>query len=183
MTDDTRGLPGLRGPEHIGITVPDLDQAVDFFTRVIGGELVFDGGSFGGDPEFMTRQLNVDPRAALSYCFVRCGNGANFEIFEYDVPEQHPDPPRNSDIGGHHIAFYVDDIHAAVAHLQTHDIRILGDVQVIDDGPAAGSRWVYFLAPWGLQLELVSYPEGKAYERAAKTLLWHPGHPARGAAP
>jgi hypothetical protein len=24
---------------------------------------------------------------------------------------------------------------------------------------------VYFLAPWGLQLELVSYPNGKAFDR------------------
>jgi hypothetical protein len=25
----------------------------------------------------------------------------------------------------------------------------------------------------------VSYPRGKGYERNAKALLWHPGHPLR----
>ncbi|UBU15938.1 hypothetical protein [Nonomuraea gerenzanensis] len=25
-------------------------------------------------------------------------------------------------------------------------------------GPVPGKRWVYFLAPWGMQFELVSYP-------------------------
>ncbi len=32
-------------------------------------------------------------------------------------------------------------------------------------GPHEGQRWVYFLAPWGMQFELVSYPHGKAFFR------------------
>ncbi len=32
-------------------------------------------------------------------------------------------------------------------------------------GPAAGNRWIYFLAPWGMQFELVSYPAGKKWDR------------------
>jgi hypothetical protein len=32
------GLPGLRGTDHIGLTVPELEGAVDFFVRVIGCE-------------------------------------------------------------------------------------------------------------------------------------------------
>jgi hypothetical protein len=32
-------------------------------------------------------------------------------------------------------------------------------------GPAQGNRWIYFLAPWGMQFELVSYPGGKAWDR------------------
>ena len=39
---------------------------------------------------------------------------------------------------------------------------------------SAGQRWQYFLAPWGMQFELVSYPDGKAYEDGADVLLWHP---------
>jgi catechol 2,3-dioxygenase-like lactoylglutathione lyase family enzyme len=34
------GLPGLRGTDHIGLTVPDLEQAITFFTDVIGCRLV-----------------------------------------------------------------------------------------------------------------------------------------------
>jgi hypothetical protein len=37
-----------------------------------------------------------------------------------------------------------------------------------------GQRWVYFLTPWGMQLELVSFPEGKAYEKDSSVILWHP---------
>lgn len=174
-----RGLPGLHGSEHIGLTVPDLEQAVDFFTRIIGCDFIFDGGAFGGDPAFMRERLAVHPEARLRYCFLRCGNGVNFEVFEYASPDQRTEPPRNSDIGGHHIAFYVDDIDAAVAHLEAHGVRVLGAPMTIEDGPAAGSSWVYFLAPWGLQLELVSYPRGKGYEQGAERLLWHPRCPDR----
>ena len=31
-------FPGLRGTEHIGFTVPDLDEAARFFVDVIGCE-------------------------------------------------------------------------------------------------------------------------------------------------
>lgn len=174
-----RGLPGLAGGDHIGITVPDLDAAVAFFVDVIGCEYIFDGGRIDGDPAFMRDVLNVHPEARLRYCFLRCGHGANLEVFEYESPDQRAEPPRNSDVGGHHIAFYVDDIHAAVAHLREHGVRVLGEPMHIDDGPAQGASWVYFLAPWGLQLELVSYPRGKEYERTAERVLWNPRFPDR----
>ena len=45
-------------------------------------------------------------------------------------------------------------------------------------GPSEGQRWVYFRAPWGMQFELVSFPDGKAYETDAPTRLWHPANPA-----
>ena len=40
------GMPGLRGTDHIGFTVPDLAQAVDFFVNVIGCEKFYDLGPF-----------------------------------------------------------------------------------------------------------------------------------------
>jgi hypothetical protein len=39
-------------------------------------------------------------------------------------------------------------------------------------GPSSGQTWVYFLSPWGLQFELVSFPEGKGYERDTPRRLW-----------
>jgi catechol 2,3-dioxygenase-like lactoylglutathione lyase family enzyme len=110
--------------------------------------------------------------------FFRCGFGPNFEIFEYAVNDQNEVPPRNCDVGGHHLAFYVDDFHAALAHLERHQVRILGEPTVRTTGPSAGQIWVYFLAPWGMQLELVSFPNGKEYESTTDLRLWHPAAPA-----
>ncbi len=175
------GLPGLRGTDHIGFTVPDLDAAVDFFVRVIGCEAFYELGPFQfDDDDWMERQLNVHPRTVMRRLeFLRCKNGSNFEIFEYDSPDQNTAQPGNSDIGGHHLAFYVDDMDAAVAHLKKHDVRILGEPVVRTQGPSAGQTWVYFLAPWGMQLELVSYPGGKGYEKDTIKRLWHPAKPDR----
>lgn len=168
-------LPGLRGTEHIGFTVPNLDEAIDFFVNVIGCEPFYELGPFQSDSDWMQTQLNVHPRAVMKRLkFLRCGNGSNFEVFEYSAPDQRREQPKNSDVGGHHLAFYVDDIDAAVAYLKARNIRVLGDIVVRGDGPSAGQSWVYFLSPWGMQLELVSYPKGKAYERNASRLLWHP---------
>jgi catechol 2,3-dioxygenase-like lactoylglutathione lyase family enzyme len=132
------GLPGLRGTEHIGFTVPNLAEAVDFFVNVIGCEPFYELGPFSSDGEWMQTALNVHPRAVMKKLqFLRCGNGSNFEIFEYSSPDQNPVQPRNSDVGGHHLAFYVDDIDSAVQYLRMHDVRILGEPVARKDGPRA----------------------------------------------
>jgi glyoxylase I family protein len=172
-------LPGLAGTEHIGFTVPDLDQAERFFVDVIGCERVYVLGPFASDDDWMARHLNVDPRTVMRELrFFRCGFGPNFEIFRYEPPEPPSPQPRNSDIGGHHLAFYVDNIDEATEYLrQTDGVTVLGE-PTASAGPSAGQRWVYFLSPWGMQLELVSFPGGKAYEAGGGTRLWHPRRPS-----
>lgn len=173
-------LPGLRGTDHIGITVPDLDEADDFFVRVLGAERFYDLGPFVRDDEWMQEHLNVDPRTVMRRLrFFRLGNGANFEVFEYEPAEEGAatEPPRNSDVGGHHVAIYVDDMDAAVAYLREEGIRVLGE-PTASANASLGQRWVYFLSPWGMQFELVSFPDGKAYETGLDRLLWHPANPA-----
>ena len=172
------GIPGLAGIEHFGITVPNLEEAKHFFIEILGCDLVFDGGQVDPDPKFMTNNLSVSPSSKLKYSFLRCKTGPNIEIFEYTAPDQKVICPKNSDVGGHHLAFYVEDIEIAVQYLQTKNITIQGDVNFITEGPAGGSAWVYFLAPWGLQLELVSFPKGKAYEAGSEITLWHPKRPS-----
>ena len=50
----------------------------------------------------------------------------------------------------------------------------------VNEGPAAGQTILYFQAPWGLQLEAISYPKGMAYEKDASTIkLWSPNDPAK----
>ena len=95
------GIPSLRGQDHTGITVPDLQAAIDFFVDVVGCEVATRFGPFRDDTgSFMADTLDVHPRAVIEQiALLRCGMGSN----------------------------------------------------------------IYFLAPWGLQLELISYPRGMAY--------------------
>jgi catechol 2,3-dioxygenase-like lactoylglutathione lyase family enzyme len=105
---------------------------------------------------------------------IRCGRSANIELFEYDAPDQNTTFPKNSDWAGHHIAFYVNDIAAAVAYMQSKGVeKLLGPLPVTE-GPAAGQSINYFRAPFGTYIELISYPKGMAYEETAETPLWDP---------
>jgi Lactoylglutathione lyase and related lyases len=173
------GMPGLRGGDHLGFTVPDLDEAERFLVDVLGATPVYVlGAKRSDDDDWMTVQLGVHPRTVIREIrFYRLGAGLNLEVFQYDTADGQAGPPRNSDVGGHHLALYVDDLDAAVAHLRAHGVEVMGD-PVASAGASAGQRWIYFRAPWGMQFELVSYPGGKAYEADAPVRLWHPAHPA-----
>lgn len=173
-------LPGLRGSDHLGITVPDLDEADAFFVDILGADRFYDLGPFqDADGTWMQDHLDVHPRTVMRRLrFYRLGNGTNLEVFEYESADDPRPAPRNSDVGGHHLALYVDDMDAAVRFLRENGIRVLGE-PTASRGPSEGQRWVYFLSPWGMQFELVSFPGGKAYEAGRDRLLWHPAHPVR----
>jgi catechol 2,3-dioxygenase-like lactoylglutathione lyase family enzyme len=161
------GLPGLTGVDHIGFTVPDLEQARAWLVDVLGCEYMYSLGPFRhDDSDWMREHLGVHPRAVMEQLhFFRCGDRAIFEVFQYAAPDQRTDLPRNSDHGGHHVALYVEDLDPAVEHLRRCGVEVLGE-PTASRGPSEGQRWVYFLAPWGMTFELVSYPDGKAYDRA-----------------
>jgi catechol 2,3-dioxygenase-like lactoylglutathione lyase family enzyme len=158
-------LPGLRGVDHVGFTVPDLDEATDFLVDVLGCEYMYTLGPYRDDEgTWMSDHLDVHPRAVMQRLnFLRCGP-ITLEVFEYSAPDQRTTQPRNSDIGGHHVALYVEDLDLAVAHLAERGVRFQGE-PTASRGPSEGQRWVYFTTPWGMQFELVSYPGGKAYDR------------------
>jgi len=174
-------IPGLRGHDHTGVTVPDMKQAVDFFTNVIGCKKAMSFGPFSDDKgTFMQDLLGVNPKAVIEEITqVRCGYGSNIELFKYTSPDQKDATPKNSDIGGYHIAFYVDDVAAAKAYLEGKGVATRFGPLPVNQGPAAGQTILYFQAPWGLQFEAISYPNGMAYEKGAETILWSPKDPAK----
>lgn len=172
------GIPGATAVHHVAYTVPDLDQAVEFFTEVIGAELVYRLGPIHHEGDWMTRHLNVAADACAYIAMLRLGPVTNLELFEYTAPDQRRSLPRNSDWGGHHLAIYVADVDAAVAYLRTQPgVRVLGEPQTILDGPIAGDRWVYFLTPWGMQLELIHLPAGTPHEQQTQARLYLPDQP------
>ena len=174
-----RGIPGLTGADHYGVTVPNLEEATRFFVDVIGCTPFYPLGPFRAEDDWMKTHLNVHPRAEAKIQFLRCGNGINFELFEYAAPDQRREMPKNSDIGGHHIAIYVEDFDKAMAYLKTKSVEFLGEPTVRTTGPSAGQTWIYFLTPWGMQMEMVSYPHGKAYEKDYPTRMWHSLFPSQ----
>lgn len=169
-------IPGALTVHHVAYTVPDLDQAVAFFTEVIGAELLYRAGPVQGSGDWMTRQLGVHAEAVARIAMLRLGPVSNLELFEYTAPGQRRELPRNSDWGGHHLAIAVTDVDAATVYLRAQPgVEVLGEPETVaDGGPIDGDRWVYFRTPWGLQLELIDLPPGLPYERHTTARLYQP---------
>ena len=75
-------LPGMRGTDHVGFTVPDLDEAERFLVGILGAVPVYTlGPKRSDDDDFMQVQLGVHPRTAVTEIrFYRLANGTNLDI-------------------------------------------------------------------------------------------------------
>jgi catechol 2,3-dioxygenase-like lactoylglutathione lyase family enzyme len=159
------GIPTARNVDHVALTVPDLRAAVTFFVEGLGASLLYTEGPIARG-SWMTANLNVPANATCEIAMLRFGPSLNLELFEYTGEHRSTRVPRNSDVGGHHLAIFVDDIHAAWAYVRNlPGVTCQGRPKTITEGPLAGDRWLYFTTPWGLQMELISLPEHLPYEQ------------------
>ena len=170
-----RGVPTLRACDHIGLTVPDLDEAVDFFVDVIGFDLAYSHAPVHAKGAVQRDQFDRHPDTQIVGIAMLTLGTLNLEVFEFAAPDQRRDVPRISDWGGAHLAFYVDDLDAAVDHLRGKGVRVLGEPMALP-GPEAGdgNRFVFARGPGGIPIELITYPAGKDYEAAAHRPLFDP---------
>src|SRR5919106_325484 len=157
-----RGELGLVGMDHVGITVPDINQAVEWFEDVLGavGPLTF--GPLPAGP-FVASVVDVAETASIDrITMLRIGQSANIELFQYTAPGgQRHDTPKNSDWSGHHVAFYVTDIGEAVDYMVGKGVRKMPvGPFTLTEGPAAGQTIQYFQTPWGSMVKLLATPTG-----------------------
>lgn len=175
MTDSQHSLTA-QNAHHVGLTVPNLDEAVDFFVDAIGCEELYRKGPFGdSDGQSMERRLGVHPDATATLAMLRCGPTMNLELFEWDAPDQDETPPKNSDIGAMHLGLQVADIDAAMDGLADRDdVTMLDGPQTNNDGPTEGLTYVYCRVEWGLYLELLEAPDRMPYADEADERLYGP---------
>lgn len=148
--------PFIKRVDHVSWTVPDLDAAVKFYVEIFGAREVYRLGPM--DAAEMPRE--ADGRdwtgshvgvtdARLRICMLQLAENLNFELFQYERPlDAGRVPPRNCDVGGHHIALKVEDLDAVAAYLAEQGCRLM---ETIDVG---GPRARYLQDPWGNFLEL-----------------------------
>jgi catechol 2,3-dioxygenase-like lactoylglutathione lyase family enzyme len=154
-------MPTYQGVHHVGITVPDLEEAERFFMELLGCSLFYREGPFrDDDSDSMSVELGVDARATLRTSVLTDRSGTLIELLQYDLPSgSATEPPANSSNSACHLALTVDDIDRAVAHLRViPGVELLRGPATTEGGPSDGMRWIYCAAPWGLTLELVQLP-------------------------
>lgn len=182
MTAQTNGapagtlkrLPGLQHTDHVGLTVPNLEEGIRFFVDVLGAEELY-RSERGPDKDFMPTNFEVPADAKLTLAMLRLPPNLNIELFEWNSAERRETPPRHCDAGGHHLCFVVDDVDEAIAVLQeTPGVRVLGErKEVAGDSPrVAGNRWTYFITPWGLLMEIVDRSRVAAPPRLVGPADW-----------
>jgi catechol 2,3-dioxygenase-like lactoylglutathione lyase family enzyme len=172
-------IPTLTNLDHVCITVPDLQQAVEFFVAVMGGEEVMVAGPYE-DPEsdWMAEHLRTHPRAKLNAGLVRMGPSLTLELYEIEAPGASKQAPGTDDVGYLHLSFRVGDLDRARAYLVEQGLVMHGEPTTEAAGsPLEGCRWQHFEAPWGLHLEIVQWPDSMPYEATTEARLT-PAFPA-----
>jgi catechol 2,3-dioxygenase-like lactoylglutathione lyase family enzyme len=156
-------IPSFDTIDHLGVTVPDLDQAVAFFVDALGAEDWYREGPSEDAGDAMWRELRVHPRASVRLAMLKLGSSTTIELLEYKVPpgEATTTAPRNRDHSAAHIGLRVRDVEAAASYLRgVPGVEVLEGPVMVKEGTSAGLKWCYFTTPWGSMMELVQLPEG-----------------------
>jgi catechol 2,3-dioxygenase-like lactoylglutathione lyase family enzyme len=138
----------ITGINHTGIVVADLEEAIAFYTEVLGLKLV-DRRERDGGP--ISQVLDYD-NTHIKVADVVAPDGRVIELIHYLNPEpvERPSEERSL-LGASHTAFNVDDMAATFAHLMASGARELNPpVSVIP-----GKLVCYLQDPWGNWLELI----------------------------
>jgi catechol 2,3-dioxygenase-like lactoylglutathione lyase family enzyme len=134
--------------EHVGIVVDDLAAATEFFVE-LGLELRGQGPVEGPAVDRIVGLEGVRTEVA----FMRTPDGhGRLELIEFHTPpapgeDRHA--PANAP-GIRHIAFAVEDIDAAVAHLRARGAELVGELERYEDS----YRLCYIRGPAGIIIEL-----------------------------
>jgi catechol 2,3-dioxygenase-like lactoylglutathione lyase family enzyme len=139
---------------HTGFTVSNLDRSISFFRDVLGFAVI---SKAPRDPEAISRITGVaGARVMIAYLQ---GPGHKIELIEYLAPEERGHVrPRPCDAGHAHLAFEVDDIEAAIAEAEDHNVRPIGMIMTVDKGPNAGARAAYLQDQDGITIEFIQPP-------------------------
>ncbi len=157
----TNGHELVQAVDAVGMTVSDMDRALDFYTKVLMFEKVSDVEVAGDEYEHLLGVFGLRIRV------VRLQLGDEFiELTDYLAPEGRPIPVdmRSNDRWFQHIAIVVSDMDKAYQRLRELKVQHAStSPQRIPDWnkAAAGIRAFYFRDPDGHHLEIIYFPAGK----------------------
>ncbi|ANG91899.1 VOC family protein [Enterobacteriaceae bacterium 155047] len=167
-----------RGINHVGLTVPDLQQATEFLQAALDAKFVYDGLTCDDDPlkgADAERQLGLTSGSMMiKQRLLRIGNGPNVELFEF-ISKDQVKPVRVQDYGWNHISLYVDDINYAIERVKAAGGKFLSEVHENSrHEDTENNAGVYFYTPWGSLVELQSIPNGYYYPDDSEAKIWVP---------
>jgi len=150
---------------HIGLAVPDLDAAIDWYGAVLGFEIF--AGPFdltSGDAAFGSLIQEVLPGARrFRLAHLATGNGVGLELFEFVDPPAKLDtsadiPPQH---GFFHLCVTDPDPEILAARIVEHGGRRRTRVWTATSGDPY--RFIYTEDPWRNLIEIYSHDYQRTY--------------------
>ena len=124
---------GLKRVHHIAIIATDYAKSKAFYCDILGFTL--QGEFYRAERDSWKGDLALNGEYVI-------------ELFSFPFPPARPSRPEAC--GLRHLAFSVDDVDAAVAHLEAHGVACAG----VPIDRFSGNRLTFFNDPDGLPLEL-----------------------------
>lgn len=145
------GAPALCGVHHVGMTVADLPQAIDFWERLLGvaphDRRVLDGPMVG----VLTGYAEV----RIDSCWFDLPGGGALELLQYLNRSESAHDDGTAHPGNVHLCFEVDDMASAHAHAVACGARPVSAEPIrVKQGPRAGTEVAYLRGPDGVTIEL-----------------------------
>ncbi len=163
----SKGIVSARHVDHVGITVPELNAAIQFFENALGADLLWKVGPFEETPTGVKIH-------SVHLAMLRLGPNINVELMSFAADTQNRTMPSNIDYGATHIAFFVDDIEAAAKSLKEHGAELLKGPIEAEGDVKKGERIRYFKTPWGAFMEILWRPDHLGYEETTPSRLFQP---------
>ncbi|HKS55397.1 MAG TPA: VOC family protein [Steroidobacteraceae bacterium] len=153
--------PIVRSIDSIGITVDDMDRAVEFYTKVLGFEKI-DAREVAGE---QYERLYGVFGMRLAITTLRLGD-ERIELMQFVAPHGRPEPvdSKSNDRWFQHVAIIVSDMDRAYAWLREHKVaHASSGPQLLPawNPNAGGISAFYFRDPDGNHLEVLHFPAGK----------------------
>lgn len=175
MDKKAHAMIKAHGLQHIGFTVPDMEEAVNFLTSVFGAVTVMECGAVDADDAFMLKHLGVPAGCKIvDQRVVQVGTGGALELFEYSGVEGKQTLKHNGEVGAMHVAFEVDDAYQAADRMRKDGVDLLEGPTLIEGGPMDGLVWLYLRAPWGQYFEVLSSNGPLGYEAEGGPKMYSP---------
>lgn len=154
--------------DSVGMTVSDMDRAIEFYSGVLSFEKVSDVEVSGSEYERLEGVFGLRLRVVR----MRLGQ-EDIVLAEYLTPQGRPFPQdtRSNDRWFQHIAIVVNDMDKAYEHLRANKVRYASNApQTLPEWntAAAGIKAFYFRDPDGHFLEIIRFPPGKGNPRWQK---------------
>ena len=168
----------VRGMDHIGITVPDIEQATTFFCAALGAEVIYTSVAPEDelDQDAQQKTLRLTPGTQVKAVrMLKLHHGPGIELFEMHGDDQR-EPPRANDYGLQHFAVYVDDIDAAIQCFEQAGGSMFTGPKALSFPPERGdgNAFCYGRTPWGGIIEMITRPSPMPYEQHTALRRWQP---------